>query len=1037
MRLSCDHFNTRLLTRFVLAFVILTCAKLSYGLDPSKQISQYAHTAWRTKDGTFSGAPYSIAQTTDGYIWVGTQSGILRFDGVRFVSWAPPGGESLRSVEVDALLGTADGALWIGTRQDGLWRWANGKLTGYLLSNRSAVTAILEGTGESVWIARVGVADDVGGICEGGGGTIRCYGESNGIPHGCCEDLAKDGAGNLWIGSTAALIKWKPRSSETYISKIPSMLEDQSHTSLAPQQDGSIWVGVNNGPRLSRGLQLFRNGSWSHLVTSNWNSRNDGADALLLDSQHSLWLGTGRQGVYRIRDGKVDHFDSAEGLSGDSINRIFEDHEGNLWVLTTNGLDCFRDLTVTTFTTREGLGAAEVDTVLAARDGTVWAGGDRSLDWIHDGRITSLKTEKGLPGVQVTSMLEDHAGRLWVGIDHTMFLLKNGRFSEVKKPDGQTLGLVVGITEDTDDNVWVEVSANPRELIRIRDQKVMEEFRAPEMPAARKVAADPKGGIWLGLMSGDMARYRSGKLETFRFEHEAQSFVNQISVSPDGSVLGATKFGLIGWREGKQQILTVRNGLPCNGVNAHIWDDRGSLWLYTQCGLIQITGSEFQRWWGDAAAVLKMRVLDADDGFQAGLAPFQEAARSSDGKLWFVNQSNLQMIDPVHLPVNAIPPPVHVEEVTANGHTFSPAEGLRLAPLTRDIAIRYTALSFVAPQKVRFRYMLEGQDKTWQQAGTRREAFYTNLAPGSYRFRVMACNNSGLWNEVGATWRFQIAPAFYQTGWFRFVCILAGITLCISLYLFRLKQATAEIQARLSERLVERERIARELHDTLLQGFQGLILRFQGAINTMPVGPGRESLDLALQRADDVMSEARQSVKKLRTQHARDDFEIGISTCCEDLAEVYGTPFQLSVIGSSIALNPVAAQEAYKIIREALMNAFQHANASMIQVEIMYERDALVLGVRDNGIGIDESILKRGRTGHWGITGMRERAEKIGAEFRILSRPGSGTEVKMKLAATIAYVKSGHRTRLGRLRMLLWRLGNSQKVFRGSPDPDD
>ena len=331
-----------------------------------------------------------------------------------------------------------------------------------------------------------------------------------------------------------------------------------------------------------------------------------------------------------------------------------------------------------------------------------------------------------------------------------MSILKNGRFSEVKKPDGQTLGLVVGIAEDTEDNVWAEVSANPRELIRIRDLQVMEVFRAPEMPAARKVAADPNGGIWLGLMSGDMARYRHGKLETFRFQHETESFVNEISVSPDGSVLGATKFGLIGWREGKQQILTVRNGLPCNGVNAHIWDDRGSLWLYTQCGLIQIDGSELQRWWGNAAAVLKMRVFDADDGFQAGLAPFQKAARSSDGKLWFVNQANLQMIDPVHLPVNAIPPPVHVEEVTANGETFSPTEGLRLAPLTRDVAIRYTALSFVAPQKVRFRYMLEGQDKTWQEAGTRREAFYTNLAPASYRFRVMACNNSGLWNEVGA-----------------------------------------------------------------------------------------------------------------------------------------------------------------------------------------------------------------------------------------------------------------------------------------------
>ena len=332
MRLTCDQFNTRLLTRFLLAFVVLSCAKLSHGLDPSKQISQYAHTAWRIKDGTFSGAPFSVAQTTDGYIWVGTQSGILRFDGVRFVSWAPPGGESLRSVEVDALLGTADGALWIGTRQDGLWRWANGRLTGYLLSVRSGVSAILEDAGGSVWIARVGIADDVGGICEVGGGQTRCYGESNGIPRDCCNELARDGAGNLWISSPTALIKWKPRSSETHISKISGMFEDQSYTSLAPEQDGSTWVGVDNAPDRARGLQLFRNGSWSPLVATNWNSSNVRANALLLDRQHSLWVGTSGQGLYRIHEGKADHFGSAEGLSGDSVNRIFEDHEGNLWV---------------------------------------------------------------------------------------------------------------------------------------------------------------------------------------------------------------------------------------------------------------------------------------------------------------------------------------------------------------------------------------------------------------------------------------------------------------------------------------------------------------------------------------------------------------------------------------------------------------------------------------------------------------------------------------------------------------------------------
>jgi streptogramin lyase len=238
-------------------------------------------------------------------------------------------------------------------------------------------------------------------------------------------------------------------------------------------------------------------------------------------------------------------------------------------------------------------------------------------------------------------------------------------------------------------------------------------FPAPEMPAARKVAADPGGGIWLGLMSGDIARYRRGKLETFHFQHEVDSLVNQIDVNQDGSVFGATQFGLIGWRTGKQQILTTKNGLPCDSINALVWDAVGALWLYTQCGLVEIAGQEIRKWWRNDSATLRMRVFDTFDGAQAGLADFQGAARSNEGKLWFVNSSVLQMIDPLHLPVNTILPPVHVEDVMVNGKTLSPTNDLHLAALTRDIAIRYTALSFVAPQKVRFRYMLEGQDKTW------------------------------------------------------------------------------------------------------------------------------------------------------------------------------------------------------------------------------------------------------------------------------------------------------------------------------------
>jgi ligand-binding sensor domain-containing protein len=286
----------------------------------------------------------------------------------------------------------------------------------------------------------------------------------------------------------------------------------------------------------------------------------------------------------------VDHFHSADGLSSDSVYQFYEDHEGNLWVATPKGIDCFRDVRVATFSTREGLATPEVDSVFATQDGTVWIGGVDALDAIRQDGVSSVQAAKGLPGHQVTSLLEDHAGRLWVGVDNRMSIYKNGRFRRIDRPDGRPIGVVSGMTEDVDNNIWAEAYGPPRTLFRIKDLKVQEEFLVPQMPVARRVAADPQGGIWLGLMNGDLARYRHGETEIFPFKKGEDSRVNQLVVNSDGSVLGATALGLVGWKEGKQQTLTVRNGLPCDAVNAFIEDSHRALWLYTQCGLVEIAG---------------------------------------------------------------------------------------------------------------------------------------------------------------------------------------------------------------------------------------------------------------------------------------------------------------------------------------------------------------------------------------------------------------------------------------------------------------
>jgi signal transduction histidine kinase len=746
---------------------------------------------------------------------------------------------------------------------------------------------------------------------------------------------------------------------------------------------------------------------------------------LLLDRDGTLWAGTAGQGLYKIHAGHVDHFGAADGLTADYVTRLYEDHEGNLWVLTPKGLDSFRDTPIVTFSRSEGMHLSEIDTVLVSSDGAVWAGGSGGLDVLRNGTVSSLRGGKDLPGDQVTSLLEDHNQQLWVGIDQTLSIYRKGRFSEIRRSDGSSLGLVVGLAEDTQNDVWAEVSANPRRLVRIRDLKVQQELSAPQVPTARRVMADPSGGIWLGLMSGDLARYREGRLETIRFPRKADSPVSDMIMNSDGSVLGATAFGLIGWKNGTRRILTVKNGLPCDGINTLVLDSQSSLWLYAQCGLVRINPRELQRWWQDADATLQVRTFDTSEGIQTGYAPFRAAARSVNGQLWFANGYALRMIDRARLSTNQTPPPVHIEEVVADQRIFHVEDRLHLAALTRNLSIRYTALSFVAPQKVRFRYKLEGHDLIWQDPGTRREAFYSDLGPGSYQFRVIACNNDGIWNNAGATLNFEIAPAWYQTISFRASCVGAFLLLLWALYRLRLHQLERQFNVRLEERVSERTRIARDLHDTLLQSFQALLLRFQAVSNLLPEGPAKLRLDGAIDKAVAAITEGRDAVQHLRSSVVEaSDLVLAVSTLGEELAadatNRSSAALQVNVEGAPRNLRPILRDEVYRITGEALRNAFRHSQATRIKVEIRYEHRQLRLCVRDDGKGIDPKVLNADEdSGHWGLRGMRERAELVGGTLDVWSKLDSGTEVALNIPAAVAYTTSPSRHPFGFLRSAL------------------
>jgi signal transduction histidine kinase/ligand-binding sensor domain-containing protein len=989
-----------------------------WAVDPNRHISQYAHNSWTNQDGFLPGMANAIAQTADGYLWIGTSAGLVRFDGIRFMPWDAPGEPlAFSSSEITALLGARDGSIWIAARtsstRQNLSNWTGRQWVNIPVES-TGVWSILESRSGTIWIARP--------FCEVVGIGLRCYRRADGTPFDHGDSVTEDTAGNLWVGSDIDLVRWKSDSFSIYA---PSGLKSNGGidgvAAVAAAGDGSVWAGMTlRGPGV--GLQHLVQGRWKSWVTSGFDSSDLRVAALLMDRRGALWIGTPDEGIYRIYQDDVEHFRRADGLSSDNVYSLYEDREGNIWVATSKGIDRFRDLRVATYSVVDGLCTSEVDSVLAAHDGTLWIGGDRALGILRQDHPSCVATGKSLPGSQVTSLFEDHEHRLWVGVDNSLTIYENGGFTPIDRRDGTGLGLVVGITEDTDHNIWAVTTGRRRALIRIADRTVQEELEAPQIPAPHKVAADPRAGIWLGLMNGDLARYRDRRMDTFHFERAVESPVVQLSVSSDGSVLGATSSGLIGWKSGKRQSLTRRNGLPCDAVDAFITDDTGALWLYMRCGLTAITKTELQKWWDQPEAILKLRVFDTLDGVQPGIAPFQGSARTADGRLWFANGSMLQMIDPGRLAYNAAPPLVHVEDVIADQKRYAAGTLLRLPPATRNLQIDYTAPVFAIPQKVHFRYRLEGHDAGWQEPGTRRQAFYSDLQPGRYRFQVIASNEDGVWNETGATFDLSVAPAWYQTTWFLVVCVLAGLLSVWTVYRLRMRQVSRALGARFDERLAERTRIARDLHDTLLQTIQGSKLVVDDALEQpddfMRMRHVVEQLSQWLQRA---VQEGRTALNSLRepTIPANDLAEALKRATEERQIQDPRMEVHFSIVGAARELHPLVRYEAYQIGDEAIRNAWAHSKGSRLEIELKYAND-LVLRVSDNGVGMDAAVASQGKEGHFGLQGMRERVGRVVGKLTIVSSLTSGTEVTVIIPGKVAF----RRPRNGALESL-------KKILRG------
>lgn len=976
------------------AACFLSLAGPAHSLNPEVRLTQSLHKSWRIQDGSVPAGMFSITQTSDGFLWLLSLPGdVYRFDGVRFVHW------SVLADYSGKVFAGRSGDLWVVSNE--LVHLESGVVASHLdLKGIHGFQSLSDDPDGSIWVGR---RDPDEPLCNVREGEANCFGRKEGIPLGDVNAILADGHGGLWLGGSAALVRWRDGSVlESYPVSAPI-------SSLARTPGGTLWIGqLAGGPGV--GLQELGDGVLKPFVSEHLDDSELSVTSLLVDRDGSLWVATDAGGLLRIRDDAVERYRQTDGLSGDSVWALFEDREGIVWAGTTNGLDSFRDPRVVTFSAAQGLGKELAAGILAGRDDTVWVANSGSLDRIRNGTVTSIGRSAGLPGEQVAALLEDRAGNLWVGVDDGLYLFRDGRFRRLPEPDQQPLGMVVGLTEDVEGNIWA-ACGRPRKLVRIRDFEVREVLDGAQVPpGAHHLAADPHAGIWIAA-TDDVVQMRGGRVATtIPIDSQSTALNRHVAAGADGSVLVSSETGLVGWRDGKVQRMTTKNGLPCDFVIAFTQDRDRHWWLYTRCGVVDFSDAELREWWANPDAVIRMRVHDAFEGAQPNIGSFNAAAATSDGRVWFSNGLGVQMLDPSRMSPAPGAAATVVESLVVDRKPFAAVDGLELGPHVRDLQIDYTSPTLSIPEKVSFRYRLDGYDEDWNEAGPRRQAFYTDVPPRRYTFRVMAANSDGVWNERAATLAFSVAPAYYQTSWFRALSGMSLVALLWGAYKARTRALHRRFEMTLQARVGERTRIARELHDTLLQSFHGLLLRFQTASTLLPERPSdaKQRLDAAIAQAATAITEGRDAVQGLRSTTAdASDLATSLSTLGAELATEDASPptaFDVTVEGEARALHPIARDEIYRIAAEALRNAFRHARAERIEVEIRYDDEQFRLRVRDDGQGIDPAVLAgEGKEGHFGLRGMPERAALIGGKVTVWSKVGAGTEVELHLPAHLAY----------------------------------
>jgi signal transduction histidine kinase/ligand-binding sensor domain-containing protein len=1001
-----------------LALLVCSFCGAAWPQAPDLALRQLNHRVFTVTDGAPSDIG-ALAQTADGTLWIGGRAGLTRFDGARFVSYPGPSEEPLHGTNVSSLLAAPDGGLWIGFRPSGASLLKDGRVTRWGtadgLPDGTVQQFALEKDG-TLWVAaRLGLARFDGERWEAVAGEAEI---------GAVYGVLVDRSGTVWVATVNGLLA-RAAGERVFRAIDQRVYSDAGGGLLTAAADGTVWAAADDAlVRVDRPLIRRDDGD----VTV----RGTTGGPLLFDAAGNLWGSErGTRSLLRVarydlgaqaqQDGFVSPppFPPGEDASSGRVFALLEDRERNVWVGANNGLHRFS----------RGVVARDVAPVclqyaftaapfVAGEDGALWVACDDGsaayVDEIRDGITVSRQLSPVF-----TVAYRDAEGTVWFAGPDALAHLEGGRLVTAPMPANVQGRPIQALLRDAAGGMWVSVVR--RGTFRVVDGEWSENGGLDALPraAAYVQTADVDGSLWLGYTDNRIARVNGGAVQMFDAVHGLEVGNVLAILAHDAEIWVGGELGFARFDGARFVSIRSTSGEPFKGVSGIVKARNGDLWLNTVGGIVRVDRDEIDRvleYPDNRVEGETFNHLDGVPGTAVQLRPQPSAIETSDGRIWFSTTGGIVSIAATQLVRNTLPPPVTIWSVTSGSERYANRGAeLHLPVHTTDVQIEYSAGSLTVPERVRFRYKLEGSDRDWQSVGSRREALYTNLGPGRYTFRVTAANNDGVWNDVGAAIGFTIAPAFYQTGLFYALCAVLCAAMLVGLYRVRMRTVAAQIRGRLEARLSERERIARELHDTLLQGMQGLIWRFQAAADSIsPHEPARQMLEQSLDRADQLLGESRDRVKDLRpAARGLADLAEALAAEGKQFAQAHAAAFRVSVQGASRELHPIVREEGFLIGREALSNAFRHARAGDIEAEVTYGAAALHIRIRDDGQGISSGVLDAGgRPGHFGLIGMRERAKKLGAHLEVWSRAGAGTEVDLRVPASVAYLRAETRPRV-------------------------